>query len=283
MKFQGIIQIIVAVAVFSCLVVSVIFAKFVKDQARTLGQGGSVLYEELSNTNTGASLPGAQAMQRVREFLEEGDNTQAREKLLFITNFYSDASYATQARAILGEMNLDQLFSREILKNKQTYEIKSGDSLSRIANKFGCTPEYIMELNGITQPNRIHPGQEVMVAMMNLKGVINVKKKSLILLNEEQFLKEYLLREVIVQGKSGSLKREVKKAIGYSNSTTYPRSSQGYLKNKKMLILEPGNLVIREVKHPDEPDLGSGFFLSAEDMEELALFLKSGDTIEIQL
>lgn len=41
----------------------------------------------------------------------------------------------------------------------KTYTVKSGDTLSGIASKFGTTYQKIAELNGISNPNLIYPGQ----------------------------------------------------------------------------------------------------------------------------
>ena len=40
-----------------------------------------------------------------------------------------------------------------------TYVVKSGDTLSGIANKFGTTYQKLAEINGISNPNIIYPGQ----------------------------------------------------------------------------------------------------------------------------
>ena len=41
----------------------------------------------------------------------------------------------------------------------QTYTVKSGDTLSKIASKFGTTYKELAKKNGISNPNLIHPGQ----------------------------------------------------------------------------------------------------------------------------
>ena len=41
----------------------------------------------------------------------------------------------------------------------KTYTVKSGDTLSGIASKFGTTYQKIAQLNGISNPNLIYPGQ----------------------------------------------------------------------------------------------------------------------------
>jgi LysM repeat protein len=43
----------------------------------------------------------------------------------------------------------------------KTYIVKKGDTLSGIADRFGTTSKILMQLNGITDPNRIQIGQEL--------------------------------------------------------------------------------------------------------------------------
>ena len=52
-----------------------------------------------------------------------------------------------------------------------TYTVKSGDSLSKIANKFGTSYQTIARLNNISNPNRIYVGQVLRVSGTN--GSVN--------------------------------------------------------------------------------------------------------------
>lgn len=45
------------------------------------------------------------------------------------------------------------------VNSSKTYIVKSGDTLSGIASKFGTTYQEIAKKNGITNPNKIYPGQ----------------------------------------------------------------------------------------------------------------------------
>jgi len=48
---------------------------------------------------------------------------------------------------------------RPLTKPVQTYKVRSGDSLSGIAARFGTTVRSLQNLNGITNPNRLRAGQ----------------------------------------------------------------------------------------------------------------------------
>ena len=43
------------------------------------------------------------------------------------------------------------------------YTVKSGDTLSKIAAKYGTTYQKIATLNGIKNPNKIYAGQKLRV------------------------------------------------------------------------------------------------------------------------
>lgn len=43
------------------------------------------------------------------------------------------------------------------------YTVKRGDTLSAIASKYGTTYTYLAQINGITDPNKIYPGQKIRV------------------------------------------------------------------------------------------------------------------------
>lgn len=45
-----------------------------------------------------------------------------------------------------------------------TYVVQSGDTLSGIASKFGTTYQHLANINGITDPNKIYPGQTLKIS-----------------------------------------------------------------------------------------------------------------------
>ena len=49
------------------------------------------------------------------------------------------------------------------VESDQTYTVKSGDTLSGIAAKFGTTYQKIAAKNDITNPNIIYPGQRLKI------------------------------------------------------------------------------------------------------------------------
>ena len=47
--------------------------------------------------------------------------------------------------------------------NPVYYTVKSGDTLSGIASKYGTTYQHLAQINGIAKPNLIYAGQKIRV------------------------------------------------------------------------------------------------------------------------
>ena len=70
-----------------------------------------------------------------------------------------------------GITNANKIYAGQVLKVKgatkaktSTYTVKSGDTLSDIAVRYGTTTKALQSLNGITNPNLIYAGQKLIVS-----------------------------------------------------------------------------------------------------------------------
>ena len=59
----------------------------------------------------------------------------------------------------IGQYLIIPTTSNAQVSTSTTYTVKSGDTLSGIANMFGTTYQKLAEINGISNPNKIYPGQ----------------------------------------------------------------------------------------------------------------------------
>lgn len=50
-----------------------------------------------------------------------------------------------------------------VYQAEQYYTVKSGDTLSGIAAKYGTNYQHLAQLNGIADPNKIYTGQKIRV------------------------------------------------------------------------------------------------------------------------
>jgi len=280
---KHIIQAASGLLVLAALITVIFFAKFVRQQLSVLQQSPEELYTELDAATSEGNALASQAMRQARQLIADGDFSKGHDKLRFLVNFYSDVPFAAEAKATLGGLNLDQLMSAQNPRKKQTYTVQRGDSLARIASQHETTVENIMALNGLLYVNRIQPGQELVVMALNFRTVINASARTLTLFDGPTFIKEYPLLDVIYAGKEPMITTEVERMMAYDGASMIARVSSQYRQHKKLILLKAGTLQVRPVKHPDEDDPGRGFFLSAEDMEEYNLLVRSGSVVEIYL
>ncbi|HLR80765.1 MAG TPA: LysM peptidoglycan-binding domain-containing protein [Bacillota bacterium] len=64
---------------------------------------------------------------------------------------------------------------RKRKSSTRTYKVKSGDTLSGIAKKFGTSTKRLQRLNNIKNPNRIYAGQKLKVKGSTKKKYHTVK------------------------------------------------------------------------------------------------------------
>lgn len=71
------------------------------------------------------------------------------------------AQYGTANAKVDGRIQEGAL--EEVVKTAETYVVKPGDVLWRIAKKFGLTWEALSEFNNLVNPHRIFPGQKILI------------------------------------------------------------------------------------------------------------------------
>ncbi|MEO1837509.1 MAG: LysM peptidoglycan-binding domain-containing protein [Akkermansiaceae bacterium] len=257
--------------------------------------GTAVLVERLKEESTVPRLrevkvegstvePDEIAFERAREFLATGQFEEARVKLEFIVTLYPGSPSAAEGRRILGELNLDDLLSTEVMDGKVMYTVKSGDNFTKIALQHETTLDCIMHMNGLQRMDKLYPGNELVLLPLNFNIKIDVPRKRLSLFREGHFLKAYqLLSARTRRGAKGALRSKIGQKIGISNgSRISPVRHESYRAAQKVLILDHQGLQLREVVEADEENSGRGFFLSESDMEELALLLRVGNEVEVR-
>ena len=257
--------------------------------------GTAVLVERLKEESTVPRLrevkvegstvePDEIAFERAREFLATGQFAEARVKLEFIVTLYPGSPSAAEGRRILGELNLDDLLSTEVMDGKVMYTVKSGDNFTKIALKHETTLDCIMHMNGLQRMDKLYPGNELVLLPLNFNIKIDVPRKRLSLFKEGHILKAYqLLSARTRRDAKGALRSKIGQKIGISNGRSIsPVRHESYRVAQKVLILDHQGLQLREVVEADEENSGRGFFLSESDMEELALLLRVGNEVEVR-
>ncbi len=220
--------------------------------------------------------PGDKAFQKAAELLATGKIAEAREKLLFLINYYPTSNAAPMAREILGEMNLDDFFALHHNPHLLTYQVKRGDSYLGITAKNQTTLDALMHFNGLLEMRPLQPGDELKIMPLNLRVVIEPKREALSLWNGGTFLKEYRLKKSISLPVAGTTVKIITMGgvLGERNVTP---SMKGYRESQKTITLERKLLIL-----PAGNSAVPGCQLSAADTEELALLLRPGNEVEIR-
>ncbi|HCC21344.1 MAG TPA: hypothetical protein DEP88_08870 [Verrucomicrobiales bacterium] len=228
--------------------------------------------------------PGEKAYQRAKELLAMESMVEAEEKLKYIVSFYPSAKSAAEARRILGEINVDRLLDPEWPEGKKVIMVKSGDNYTGIIRKHETTFDSLIHLSGLTKTehNRLRIGQKLIVMPLDLRMVINIRRKTLTLWRGGEFVKEYQIRRISYQAKGGVSQLKIGSIRGWYRNALYPIHSPHYRAASKVIMLSDKSLSIRAMPENNKDDLGYGFYLDPIDVEELPLLLRSGNAVEIR-
>lgn len=257
------------------------------------------LREELSRIRR-AELPkidpGLKRFDTAAELLKEGRFNEAREALFRIVQQFPDSAAAPEAKRIIGEINMDELFSREPVPGKRDYIVQPGDSLALIATRQNTTMDLLIRLNGLMGAT-LHPGDHLTVLPVSFNLVVDVSAKTVTLRRvageKEVFFKEYqatvlrlpggmkLPAEMEIKGKSAMLD-------GRAVLSTDPR----YAEADKWLPGSRAGVVLRTPPPPEPapppgpdgrpappPAPPPGIFLSREDLEEMFALVQNGSKL----
>lgn len=231
--------------------------------------------------------PGAKVFEKARELIAVGELPAARERLRTVVSIYPRSKAAPEARRIVGEMNLDELLSVSNMEGKEVHIVRSGESFLGIAAKHNTSLDCIMYLNGLMDLKGLHPGEEMIVMPLEFRITIEPARKALSLWSGGKFVKEYPLLAAGTGSLKGGLKTKIASKSGLAGDRRVTPGMPEYRESVKAFTLEKSSLQIRSVdpeeEKDDTPDAAptSGFLLSAEDAEELALLLRPGNEVEI--
>src|SRR3954453_2258969 len=138
------------------------------------------------------SLPEFQAAAKLRQ---EGKLLEARDALMALLQRFPNGLHVEEAKDIIGQVNIEMLFSEYRSPEKQEDVVRSGDVLAKIANKTKTTPELIMRTNNLTN-SMPRVGQRLLISHPDFSLFIQRKARTVILVNHGQFFKRYRVTTV---------------------------------------------------------------------------------------
>lgn len=228
--------------------------------------------------------PGEKAFQRVKELLAMESMVEAEEKLKYIVSFYPSAKCAPEARRILGEINIDRLLDPEWKDGKKTITVKSGDTFTQIVRDNKTTMDSLVHLSKLMRADHrsLHPGDKLTVMPLEMRVVIDIRRKTFTIWNGGEYIKEYDLLGFSYKGKGAVNRLKIGQIRGWYRGKLHPVHAEQYRASSKVVTLSDKSLAIRAFSKDDDDDFGHGFFLSPADMEEIPLLLRPSNDVEIR-
>lgn len=146
---------------------------------------------------TGIRRPSAAARQAVSSLLSQAREAEAKNSLLEARQVYQElindfpgSSEVAIWQKKLEELNIKLLFSPAITPKSMVYEIKSGDTLSKIASQFKTTIELIKKSNAM-KDSTIIPGRKIKIWNEPFSIWVDKSQNMLILKSGEEVFKTY--------------------------------------------------------------------------------------------
>jgi lipoprotein-anchoring transpeptidase ErfK/SrfK len=136
--------------------------------------------------------PNVQELLARAEELERADRlSEARELLLAFCQANPQTAGMAQIEAKAGDLAIQLAFNPYPMPEKQEVVVGPGDSLDRIARRFGTTAELTATNNRIANPHLIKQGDRLRVLSGEFKVIVNKTRNELTLTLNGRFFKRY--------------------------------------------------------------------------------------------
>lgn len=115
---------------------------------------------------------------------------EARSMYRMLLEQFPDSPLIAQTHERLGRVNIALLFSPVITDLDVVHEVQPGDTLGRIAAKYGTTIGFIRRANSI-KGDIIRPKQKLKIPKGTFSIVVDKSQNQLLLTENDQFIKSY--------------------------------------------------------------------------------------------
>jgi LysM repeat protein len=198
--------------------------------------------------------PGIRRFDMAVETIKSGNLDAGRDALYDLVKHFPSSKRTTEAKRIIGEMNMDNLFSAEKNPARKEYVVQPGNSLGLIATKNQTTIEVLLRANGM-MTSGLQPGDHVNVFPLDFEVVYSISGKSVTLLRNGRFFKEYLAVNVkLPAGVKPDLVIEINDKAAWDHGRRVQSSHPNYLGADKWLICNKSGLNIRALPQAKTSD-----------------------------
>ncbi|MBL7071634.1 MAG: L,D-transpeptidase family protein [Candidatus Omnitrophica bacterium] len=127
---------------------------------------------------------------KAKKFEEKGDLLSAKKIYKKILTKFPDSGIVKNVRERLYSVNMGILFSPIPNEDSVFYEVKPGDTLTKIAREFGTTVELIIKSNNLSN-TVIRPMTRLKVSTAKYSILVDKSQNMLMLKSDEEVLKTY--------------------------------------------------------------------------------------------
>lgn len=206
-----------------------------------------------------------------------------RETRTAFEQFLREFPSSTQCDAaydILGDINAREFFATKPTE-ANTYVVKSGDALSRVASRSRISTELLVYLNRI-DGRYLHPNQRLLVPACSFRMVIRQKAQRIVLYDGDKFFCQYPVavwpgadrKDAIRPRQSGQVFE--KRAFDQTGSSVAPSQLSYFNAYHMILVNIPGRSLHTQ---PDDPAAivqrppGGGIGMAPKHMSEISVLL----------
>lgn len=191
---------------------------------------------------------------------------------------------AGEVRSYIGPLNSAELFSATSGPGKTVHTVASGDSLFKIAKKYGTTVELVAKANNLTN-TMLQVGQQLVVPQTDMKVEVDRAGGTLVLLNRDEFFRAYpLLSSRLPALKEGSTAQcTVVENVVEAGGKKMVFGDKNYSAGRRTVVLSPPGMAVLSV--PDgtpASEFPSGLVVSPSDLDEIFVLLRRGVPVTIK-
>jgi len=213
-----------------------------------------------------------------------GKNAEAKSALVTFIEQYPDSPKLGEAKSVLGQLNVESMFSPTPSEDKITYRVVSRDALVKVAAKCKSNPELIFRVNNLETIN-LRIDQQLFIPQIEPALFINKKAKTVLLTNKGTFFKEYPVLSLKINTAAGT-KTKVLDKIAMQNNKRVAFGDKAYVGSERSIMLS-GGAVVRAMPNAPEnggtpPPAPAGVVLAPGDLEEIFLLVSRGTPVTIQ-
>ncbi len=141
---------------------------------------------------TGDTISAPNLIAQAKELELKNDLLGAKEAYQKLINEFFNSGEVVHWQKKLEDINIKLLFSPAITPKSVLYEIRPGDTLTKIAGEFKTTADLIMKSNNLAN-NKIFPGRKIKVWTAPFSVLIDKSQNTLILKSDEEVVKTYIV------------------------------------------------------------------------------------------